>query len=129
MNATQSRTRPMSEAEAGASRPVKVRPTGDKLLVRRLKAADKTPGGIILPDQAQQKPGKGQIVAVGPGLTLIDPPADSDIIGKMPSMSVGQTVYFTPYAGNKIELEGDADEYLLMREEEVLATVVEDLPC
>lgn len=110
-------------ANATATRPVKsgettkepvdirLRPTGDKILVRRLKADEMTPGGIILPDSAQKKPGRGVAEKVGPKVT-------DD------SIKDGAAVYFGPYAGNKVEIPGlEKEEFLLMREEDILAVV------
>ena len=92
-----------------------VTPLGDKILVRRLEAEEKTAGGIVLPDTAKEKPKEGKVVAVGSGKLLEN--------GKRGSFQVkkGDRILFTSYAGTEVKIDGD--EYLLMPEEDVLAVV------
>ena len=92
-----------------------LKPLGDRVLVRRSEAEERTAGGIVLPDTAKEKPQQGEIIAVGSGRTL-----DS---GKTVSLTVkkGDRVLFTSYAGNEVKVEGE--EFLLMREEDILAVV------
>ncbi|MFO1093048.1 MAG: co-chaperone GroES [Planctomycetaceae bacterium] len=99
------------KAKSGSNRIV---PLGDKVVLRRQLAADKTAGGIVLPDTAKDKPQKGEVVAVGDGHTRDD--------GKKVALSVkeGDRVIFSSYAGDEIKV-GD-EELLLLRESDILAT-------
>ncbi|MGQ9590222.1 MAG: co-chaperone GroES [Planctomycetota bacterium] len=92
-----------------------VRPLGDKILVRRLQAEEKTAGGIVIPDTAKEKPKEGIVVAVGSGKLLDD--------GKRAQFQVKENdrVIFTSYAGNEVKIGGE--EYLIMNEDDVLAVV------
>ena len=94
---------------------MKVTPLGDRLLVKRVEAEEKTAGGIVLPDTAKEKPREGKVVSTGCGKML-----DS---GKRGGMQVkkGDRILFTSYAGNEITIDGE--EYLIMPEEDVLAIV------
>lgn len=96
---------------------MKVRPLGDRVLVRRLEEEEKTKGGIIIPDTAKEKPQQGKIVAVGNGRTTED--------GKVIPLNVkvGEKVLFQKYAGSDIKIEGE--DYLILREEEILG-IIED---
>jgi chaperonin GroES len=96
---------------------MKVVPLGDKLLVQRLEAEDKTSGGIILPETAKEKPKEGRVIAVGEG-SLTDE-------GERVPLQVreGDRIIFSSYAGNEIKIDGE--EYLIMSEEDVLAVVKE----
>lgn len=97
----------------------KIKPLYDKVLVERLKAEDKTAGGIVLPDTAKEKPTEGLIVATGDGrLTKEGKPIP-------PSVKVGDRVLFGSYSGTDIKAEGK--EYLILDESELLA-VVDDKP-
>ena len=91
----------------------KIRPLGEKVLVRRLEAEEMTRGGIVLPDAAKEKPQKGTVIAVGDGKLLDD--------GKRAKFQVakGDKVIFTSYAGTDIKVDGE--EYLLMNESDILA--------
>lgn len=94
---------------------LKVRPLGEKVLVKRVEAEDKTAGGIVLPDTAKEKPKRGMVQAVGDG-KLLD-------TGKRSALQVkkGDQVLFSSYAGTEIKVEGD--EYLIMDESDILAIV------
>ncbi len=94
---------------------LKIRPLGEKVLVKRLEAEDKTAGGIVLPDTAKEKPKRGTIQAVGDGKLL-----DS---GKRSALQVkkGDQVLFSSYAGTEIKVDGE--EYLIMDEGDILAVV------
>ena len=92
-----------------------VTPLGDKVLVRRLEAEEKTAGGIVLPDTAKEKPKEGKIVALGSGKLLEDGARGSFQVKK------GDRVLFASYAGTEVKIDGE--EYLLMPEEDVLAVV------
>ena len=97
---------------------MKVRPLGDRLVVRRQESAEKTAGGILLPDTAKQKPQKGKILAVGPGRLLKNGSRST------PQVKVGDTVLFTNWAGDEFR-DRSEDDILLMREEDVLAVLDE----
>ncbi len=92
-----------------------VRPLHDRILVRRTTEEDKTPGGLFIPDTAKEKPQKGQVVAAGKGRVLED--------GKVLPLEikVGDSILFSKYAGTELKLNGE--EYLMMREEDVLGIV------
>lgn len=92
-----------------------LKPIGDRIVVQRQEAGEKTKGGIILPDSAKEKPQMGKVLAVGDGKVLKD--------GKRQSLQLkkGDTILFSSYAGDEFKLDGD--KYLLMREEDVLAVV------
>jgi chaperonin GroES len=90
-------------------------PLGDRVLVKRSEAEEKTAGGIVLPDTAKEKPKQGVVEAVGSGRVL-------DSGERVPlAVKKGDTVLFTSYAGNEVKIDGE--EFLLMREEDVLAVV------
>lgn len=97
---------------------MKIKPLSDHILVRRVEAQEKTAGGILLPDSAQQKPQKGKVLAVGPGRLLKD--------GQRRGLQVkeGDTILFTSWAGDEYRERG-GDNLLVMREEDVLAVVDE----
>ena len=93
-----------------------LRPLGDRLVVRRFDAEEKTAGGIVLPDNAKGKSQRGKVLAVGPGKLLKD--------GTRRSLQVkeGDNIYFTAWAGDEFR-ERDGNTILVMREEDVLAVV------
>jgi len=97
---------------------MKVRPLGDRIVIRRFEAQEKTAGGILLPDTAKDKPQKGKVLAVGPGRLLKD--------GTRRPLQVqeGDTVLFTNWAGDEFK-EAHSDNILLLREEDVLAVLEE----
>ncbi|MCB1195521.1 co-chaperone GroES [bacterium] len=92
-----------------------VKPLNDRLLVKREEAEEKSKGGIILPDTAKEKPRQGSVVAVGEGKL--------DDSGKRVPMTVkvGDKILFTAYGGTEIKVDGE--DYLIMREDDVLAIV------
>lgn len=96
---------------------MKLKPLGDRVLVKRLEAEEKTKGGIILPDTAKEKPKEGRVMAVGCGRLLET--------GKRmePQLKVGDRVIFSSYAGTEVKVTGE--EYLIMREEDIHAIVEE----
>ena len=94
---------------------MKLEPMYDKIVVKQADADKKTPGGLFLTEASKEKPKKGTVVAVGPGLLLQD-----GTLADMP-LSVGDEVLFTAYGGNEVEIDGD--EYLVMNANEVLAKV------
>ena len=92
-------------------------PLGDRILVNRLEAEEKTAGGIVLPDTAKEKPKEGRVISVGAGKVL-----DDGSRAKM-QLKKGDRIIFTSYAGSDVKV--GVDEYLIMREEDVLAIVKE----
>jgi chaperonin GroES len=94
-----------------------VRPLHDRILVQRIEEGEQKVGGIIIPDTAKEKPQQGKVVAAGGGKVKDD--------GKRIPLDVkaGDTILFGKYSGQEIKLDGE--EYLIMREDEVLA-VIED---
>ena len=94
---------------------MKVRPLHDRIIVQRIEEEEQRVGGIIIPDTAKEKPQQGKVVAVGKGKIEKD--------GKVTPLDVkaGDTVLFGKYAGQEIKVDGD--EYLIMREEEVLGVI------
>jgi chaperonin GroES len=94
---------------------VKIRPLGDRVVVKPLSSETVTKSGIVLPDTAKEKPQEGEILAVGPGKVLDN--------GKRTTLevSVGQKVLFAKYAGTEVKLDGE--EYLIMRESDIMGIV------
>ena len=92
-----------------------LKPLGDKILVERLEAMEKTKGGIVLPDSAKEKPKEGRVVSVGEGRLLEDGTRAKS------QVKAGDRIIFASYAGNEVKVEGK--EYLVMPEEDVLAVV------
>ena len=94
---------------------MKVRPLHDRIIVQRIEEEEQRVGGIIIPDTAKEKPQQGKVIAVGKGRIEKD--------GKVTPLDVkaGDTVLFGKYAGQEIKLDGE--EFLIMREEEVLGVV------
>jgi len=90
----------------------KFRPLHDRLLIKRLEAETKSKGGIIIPENAKEKPIEGTVIAVGNGKILDD--------GKVRALEVkvGDKILFGKYSGTEIKIEGD--EHVILREEEVL---------
>ena len=94
---------------------MKVRPLHDRLIVKRLEEEDKTKGGIIIPDTAKEKPIEGKVIAAGEGRLNKD--------GKKIPMEVktGDRILFAKYAGTEVKMDGQ--EYLMMKEDDVLAVI------
>ena len=94
-----------------------LKPLGDRIIVRRHTAEEKTTGGILLPDTAKNKPQKGEVLAVGAGRMLKD--------GTRRPLQVkkGDTVLFTSWAGDEYKQRSTSDDILVMREEDVLAVL------
>jgi chaperonin GroES len=91
---------------------MKIRPLGDRVLVKRLKEEDRTKGGIIIPDTAKEKPQEGRVVAVGKGKVNDD--------GRLipTEVKAGDKILFGKYSGSEVNIDGE--EHLIMREEDVL---------
>lgn len=96
----------------GGSEP-NVRPLGDKVLLRRLDAQEKSKGGIVIPDTAKEKPREGRVVAVGSGRTTDDGATVPFQVKK------GDRVLFSSYAGTELKLEGQ--DFVIMGEDDILA--------
>ena len=92
-----------------------IKPIGDKVIVQRVEAEEKTAGGIVLPDSAKEKPKRGVILAVGSGRLLDD--------GQRASFTVKSKdrVLFSSYAGTEVKIDGE--EYLLIEEKDILAII------
>ena len=96
---------------------MKVKPLNDRVLVKRIEELQVTKGGIVIPDTAKEKPIEGKIIAVGPGKM-------SDAGNRMAlQVKEGDRVLFGKYAGTEIKMEGE--EYLMMREEDILAIIAD----
>jgi len=94
---------------------MKIKPLHDRVIVKRLEVAEKTKGGIIIPDSAKETPDEGKIIAAGPGRR--------DEQGKVQPLDVktGDTILFSKYAGTEIKVEGE--ELIIMREDDILGIV------
>ena len=94
---------------------MKVRPLHDRLIIQRLEEGEQTIGGIIVPDSAKEKPQRGKVFAVGQGKVR------DDGSRQQPDVKDGDTILFGKYLGQEIKIEGE--EYLILREDEVLAII------
>ncbi len=105
----------MAKKKKASSGGVRIVPLGDRVVLRRAEAEETTMGGIVLPDSAQNKPQRGEVVAIGDGHV--------NDKGERVALTVkeGDRVIFSSYAGDEIAV-GDED-YLLLRESDILATV------
>ena len=94
---------------------MKFRPLHDRVLVRRIEQDEKTPGGIIIPDNAKEKPQEGEIVAVGSGAR--------DESGKLVPLDVkaGDRVLFGKWSGTEVKIEGE--ELLIMKESDIMGVI------
>ncbi len=94
---------------------MKLVPLGEKVIVKRLEAEEKTGGGIVLPDTAQEKPQQGRVLSVGDGQLLPDGTRAKHQVAE------GDRVLFASYAGSEVVVDGE--ELLIMPENEILAVV------
>ncbi len=95
---------------------MKVRPLGDKILVKRDEAATKTDSGIFLPESAKDKPKQGKVIAVGDGIL------NKDNGQRIPfSVKKGDSVIFSSYSGTEVKIDGDA--FLIMTEDDILGVI------
>jgi chaperonin GroES len=94
---------------------MKIRPLGDRILVKRIKEEEKTKGGIFIPDTAKEKPQEGRIVAVGKGKMTE--------AGKLvaPEVKAGDTILFGKYSCSEVKVDGE--EHMIMREEDLLGVL------
>ena len=95
----------------------KLRPLGDRVVIKPTPREEMTKSGIVLPDTAKEKPQEGQVIAVGPGKTLDDGSREAM------DVSVGQKVLYAKYAGTEFKV--DEDELLIVSQKDILA-IVED---
>ena len=96
---------------------MKFRPLHDKVVIRRLSAEEKSRGGILIPDTAQEKPQEGEVVAVGPGAFN-----DAGVITPL-QVRAGDRVLFGKWSGNEVKIDGE--ELLIMKESDLMG-VIED---
>ncbi len=94
---------------------MKIRPLHDRVIVKRMEEERTSPGGIVIPDSATEKPIKGKVVAVGNGKIL-----DSGDVRKL-DLKKGDTVLFGKYSGTEVKIDGD--ELLVMKEDDVMAVL------
>ena len=94
---------------------MKIRPLHDRVVVKRVEEERKTHGGIVIPDNAAEKPDQGEVIAVGNGKILED--------GKVRPLDVkvGDRILFGKYSGSTVKMEGE--EYLVMREDDIMGIV------
>jgi chaperonin GroES len=94
---------------------MKIRPLGDRILVKRIKEEERTKGGIIIPDTAKEKPQEGKVVAVGKGKMTEQ--------GKLlpPDVKAGDKILFGKYSGSEVKLEGE--DHLILREDDILGVI------
>lgn len=90
-----------------------LKPLEDRVVVKVIEEEQKTQGGIVLPDTAKEKPQEGKVVAVGPGRLL------DNGTRVAPAVKVGDRVVFAKYSGTEVKVDGQ--EYLIMRESDILA--------
>ena len=93
----------------------KIKPLGDRVLIKALEREEKTKSGIVLPDTAKEKPQEGRVLAVGSGKTL------ENGTKVALEVQVGQKVIFSKYAGTEIKLDGE--ELMILNERDILAIV------
>lgn len=94
---------------------MKIRPLHDRVVVRRIEAETTTPGGIVIPDSATEKPQQGEVIAVGTGKKLENGSTQSI------DVKVGDKVIFGQYAGNSVKIGGE--ELLIMSESDIYGVV------
>ncbi len=94
---------------------MKIRPLHDRVIIKRMEEETTSPGGIVIPDSAAEKPIKGEVIAVGNGKIL-----DSGEVRAL-DLKVGDKVLFGKYSGTEVKMDGD--ELLVMREEDVMAVL------
>jgi chaperonin GroES len=95
-----------------------ITPLYDRILVKRLEEEEQKIGGIIIPDTAKEKPQEGEVIAVGAGRVLENGER------QVPDVKVGDKILFGKYSGTEVKY--DDEEYLIMREDDILAKIVKD---
>ena len=94
---------------------VKIRPLHDRVVVKRIEDERKTPGGIVIPDTAAEKPIRGKVIAIGHGKRL-----ESGQVQPL-DVKVGDLVLFGKYSGTEVKVDGE--EYLVMREDDIMGVI------
>ncbi|MGD0639106.1 MAG: co-chaperone GroES [Roseiarcus sp.] len=94
---------------------MKFRPLHDRVVIRRIEGEDKTKGGILIPDTVKEKPGEGEVIAVGPGAR--------DESGKLiaPEVKAGDRVLFGKWSGSEVKIDGE--DLLIMKESDILGVI------
>ena len=94
---------------------MKIKPLHDRVVVRRIDEEERTPGGVISPDTAKEKPMQGEVLAVGPGAR--------DESGKRiePDVKAGDTVLFSKWSGTEVKIDGE--ELLIMKESDIMGII------
>ena len=92
-----------------------IRPLHDRVVIRRMEAEEKTPGGIVIPDSATEKPVKGEVLAVGKGKIM-----DSGDVRPL-DVKVGDIILFGKYSGTEVNVDGE--DLLVMREDDITAII------
>ncbi len=93
-----------------------IRPLSDRVIVKRMEEERTSAGGIVIPDSAAEKPIRGEVIAVGPGKILENSEKRQPI-----DLKVGDTVLFGKYSGTEVKI--DDDEYLVMREDDIMGVI------
>ncbi len=94
---------------------IKLKPLGDRVVVKQSEAETKTASGIVLPDTAKEKPTKGKVIAAGPG--KLDDKGKRMELGVKP----GDTVYYGKYSGTDVEVNGE--KFVILRESDILGVL------
>ena len=94
---------------------MKIRPLHDRVIVKRIEEERKTAGGIVIPDNAAEKPDQGEVLAIGTGKVMDDGTVRPLVV------KVGDRVLFGKYSGSSVKMDGD--ELLVMREEDIMGVV------
>jgi chaperonin GroES len=94
---------------------MKIKPLHDRVVVRRIEEEERTPGGVIIPDTAKEKPMQGEVLAVGPGAR--------DESGKriQPDVKEGDTILFGKWSGTEVKIDGE--ELLIMKESDIMGII------
>src|SRR6188508_2118523 len=95
-----------------------VRPLHDRIIIQRIEEGEQNVGGIIIPDSAKEKPQQGRVIAAGTGKVR------DDGTRQQPDVTAGDLILFGRYSGQEIKLDGE--EYLIMREDEILGVIEGD---
>ncbi len=94
---------------------MKIRPLQDRIIVKRMESEERTVGGIIIPDNAKEKPMEGKVIAVGNGKMM-----DNGQMRK-PDLKAGDRILFSKYAGSEVKIDGL--EHLILREDDILGVI------
>lgn len=93
----------------------RLRPIGDRIIIKQQEAETKTPSGLIIPDNAKERPHRGEVMAVGPGRAL--PSGDTRPL----DVKAGDVVLYGKYTGSEVKVEGES--YWILREEDILGII------